>query len=69
MIDEDLLTIEPKIENLLNYVIIYLYASELLEYDFLSGNMYYNYNKQQIIKKILENKFKNFSWQFLLNLL
>lgn len=61
MIDEDLLTIEPKIENLLNYVIIYLYASELLEYDFLSGNMYYNYNKQQIIKKILENKFKNFS--------
>lgn len=58
---EDLLTIDPKIENLLNYVIIYLYAPELLEYDFLSGNMYYNYNKQQIIKKILENKFKNFS--------
>lgn len=28
---------------------------------FLAGNMYYNYNKQQIIKKILENKFKNFS--------
>ena len=69
MIDEHLLTIDPKIENLLNYVIIYLYAPELLEYDFLSGNMYYNYNKQQIIKKILENKFKNFSWQFLLNLL
>ena len=61
MIDEDLLTIDPKIENLLNYVIIYLYAPELLEYDFLSGNMCYNYNKQQIIKKILENKFKNFS--------
>ena len=61
MIDEDLLTIDPKIENLLNYVIIYLYAPELLEYDFLSGNMYYNYNKQQIIKKILESKFKNFS--------
>lgn len=61
MIDDDLLTIDPKIENLLNYVIIYLYAPELLEYDFLSGNMYYNYNKQQIIKKILENKFKNFS--------
>ena len=61
MIDEDLLTIDPKIENLLNYVIIFIYAPELLEYDFLSGNMYYNYNKQQIIKKILENKFKNFS--------
>ena len=61
MIDEYLLTIDPKIENLLNYVIIYLYAPELLEYDFLSGNMYYNYNKQQNNKKILENKFKNFS--------
>lgn len=61
MIDEDLLTIDPKIENLLNYVIIFIYAPELLEYDFLSGNMLYNYNKQYTIKKILESKFKNFS--------
>jgi len=58
MIDEDLLTIDPKIENLLNYVIIFIYAPELLEYDFLSGDVYYNYNKQHTIKKILENKFK-----------
>lgn len=59
MIDEDLLIIDPKIENLLNYVIIFIYAPELLEYDFLSGDVYYNYNKQYTIKKILESKFKD----------
>lgn len=59
MIDEDLLTIDPGIKNLLNYIIIYLYAPELLEYDFLSGKNFYNYNEQYIIKKILESKFKD----------
>ena len=61
MIDEDLLTIDPKIKDLLNYIIIYLYAPELLEYNFLSGKNFYNYNEQYDIKKILESKFKNFS--------
>lgn len=57
MIDDCLLTIDPKIENLLNYAIIYLYAPELLEYNIQSGAQFYNFKEQYVIRKILENKF------------
>lgn len=44
MIDKELLSINPVIKNALNTIIIYMYAPELLEYDFLSGNNLYNKN-------------------------
>lgn len=42
MIDKELLTINPVIKDALNTIIIYMYAPELLEYNFLSGNSLYD---------------------------